>query len=408
MNSTHLLKDFAFFVNEKIPASTLNATNYIGVDNLLPDREGVVPSDYFSGKGKVTKFKKGDILIGNIRPYFKKIWLATFNGGCDADVLCVRSKGIISSAFLYAVLSTDYFFDYVVRGAKGSRMPRGDKNAIMNFPIFNVENKTRIGNFIVSINTKIANNNAISKKLESMAKTIYDYWFLQFEFPDKDGKPYKSNSGKMVWNDQLKQNIPEGWKVKDINELCKIVDCLHSKKPNYKYESVSSYLLTLENIGKYHLVDNSKKYYISSQDYKKWTSRIEVHEGDFVVTNAGRAGDIARVPAGIKSAIGRNLTAIRPEKISSYYLTMFFRSIYMKKQILSNLDLGSFFKSYNVKSIKKIRILVPDDNTMNIFLKICVPLLKKIEILMKENHKLKSLRDFLLPMLMNGQVTITN
>lgn len=292
----------------------------------------------------------------------------------------------------------------------GSTVPTLNRNDLsyldVDIPDVNVQKKSV--QLLKEIDKKIANNNAISKELESMAKTIYDYWFLQFEFPDKDGKLYKSNGGKMVWNDQLKQNIPEGWKVKDINELCKIVDCLHSKKPNYKYESVSSYLLTLENIGKYHLVDNSKKYYISSQDYKKWTSRIEVHEGDFVVTNAGRAGDIARVPAGIKSAIGRNLTAIRPEKISSYYLTMFFRSIYMKKQILSNLDLGSFFKSYNVKSIKKIRILVPDDNTMNIFLKICVPLLKKIEILMKENHKLKSLRDFLLPMLMNGQVTITN
>ena len=143
-------------------------------------------------------------------------------------------------------------------------------------------------------------------------------------------------------------------------------------------------------------------------DYKKWTSRIEVHNGDFVITNAGRTGDIARVPLGVKAAIGRNLTAVRPEKISSYYLQMYFKSSYTKQQILANLDSGAFFKSFNVKSIKKLKIVVPDSYTMDLFIKCFSPILDKIEKNMQENQQLKSLRNFLLPLLMNGQVVIND
>lgn len=154
MNKTILLKNLANYVEDKISADKLNKNNYIGVDNILPNRGGIKTSEYFYGKGKVTAFKKGDILIGNIRPYFKKIWLATFDGGCDTDVLCIRPKEEELSSFLYSTLSTDFFFNYVVKGAKGSKMPRGDKKHIMEFPIMDISNKKVIGDFIVAINEK--------------------------------------------------------------------------------------------------------------------------------------------------------------------------------------------------------------------------------------------------------------
>lgn len=310
--------------------------------------------------------------------------------------------------YAYYWFSSPWIRKYLIRNNKGSTVPLLTLNEIKSLPIkFPVDLKAqrRIVSTLELLNSKIKNNNLISKELESLAKTIYDYWFLQFEFPDKDGKPYKSNGGKMVWSDQLNQEIPDGWTFQDIKNICKIIDCLHSKKPSYKFESKDAFLLTLDNIGNFGLIDDSKRYYISIDDYKKWTSHIEVHNGDFVITNAGRTGDIARVPAGVKAAIGRNLTAVRPEKISSYYLQMYFKSTYTEQQILKNLDSGSFFKSFNVKSIKKLKILVPDSNTMNLFLKYFSPLLDKIEINMRENQQLKTLHDFLLPILMNGQIT---
>lgn len=323
-------------------------------------------------------------------------------------IIC-QSK-IADKYYIHFLLNTELVKKQLEAVAHGTRQHNISPEDIYDLTVFvpSLFEQQKIGSFLYKFEQMEMLNNAISEKLESMGEAIYNYWFLQFEFPDKDGKPYKSNGGKMVWNDQLKQEIPEGWGFQDIKSSCKIIDCLHSKKPSYKFESNDAYLLTLENIGQSNLIDDSKRYYISLDDYKKWTSRIEVHNGDFVITNAGRTGDIARVPLGVKAAIGRNLTAVRPEKISSYYLQMYFKSSYTKQQILANLDSGAFFKSFNVKSIKKLKIVVPDSYTMDLFIKCFSPILDKIEKNMQENQQLKSLRNFLLPLLMNGQVVIND
>lgn len=265
--------------------------------------------------------------------------------------------------------------------------------------------QNKIADILWKIDSKIENNNHINSKLESIAKTIYDYWFLQFEFPNEEGKPYKSSGGKMVWNDELKREIPEGWNMCDIQDCCEIIDCLHSKKPEYKYDNENSYLLTLDNLTPDGNIDISKKYYISNRDFLKWTSKITVSENDFVVTNAGRAGDVCKIPAGVKCAIGRNITAIHPVEINPYYLRQYFKSGYFSQQVKKNLDCGSFFKSFNVKSIKVLKILMPKGSIYDTYIDIITPIIQAIELKIQENQELASLRDFLLPMLMNGQIT---
>lgn len=400
-----VLKDIADFVTDKVSVKQLNESNYIGIDNMLPNRGGIVCSEYLPEKGYATAFCKGDILIGNIRPYFKKIWLSTFDGGCSPDVLCLRSNGTVSPEFLYSCLAQDAFFDYDIKGAKGSKMPRGDKNHILKFQIVDIENKESVGKFINAITEKIEVNNTLSSKLESLARMVYDYWFLQFDFPDENGKPYKSSGGRMVWNEELKREIPEGWKVIDINTLCDIVDCLHSKKPSYKFENEKYYLLGPENITRNGYINLSNKYYISESDYKKWTSKIEAHENDFAITNAGRAGDIGKIPNGVICAIGRNITVMHPKRIDPYYFRQFLKSNYMKEQVMSNLDSGSFFMSFNVKSVKKLKILLPTEHVYQKSCEIFRYIVPQIEEMQMENQRLASLRDFLLPLLMNGQVT---
>ena len=210
----------------------------------------------------------------------------------------------------------------------------------------------------------------------------------------------------MVWNDTLKRDIPIGWETTDINEFCEIVDCLHSKKPDYYFESEDSFLLSLENITKEGYIDLSKKYYISKKDFEEWTSRVCVQENDFLFTNAGRAGDMGMIPKGVKCAIGRNITSVRPTNISPWYLRCFFKSLYMKEQILSNLDQGSFFMSFNVRSIKKLQILTPPKDVLDNFIRSTSSCLNKIETCLEEIANLTRLRDFLLPLLMNGQVSL--
>jgi type I restriction enzyme S subunit len=129
------LEDVAVYVKNRINLDTINEYNYVGVDNLLQNKAGKKVSEHIPTDGKVIEFKIYDILIGNIRPYLKKIWLADCDGGTNGDVLTIRiaDTEIVNSRFLYYVLSSDKFFDYDNNNAKGAKMPRGDKNAVMKY-----------------------------------------------------------------------------------------------------------------------------------------------------------------------------------------------------------------------------------------------------------------------------------
>ena len=214
------LNDIAYFVEDKISSENIKLDQYVTTDSLLQNKKGrTFAQNLPPQKCSLVHFKKGDVLLGNIRPYLKKIWYANIEGGCSQDVLVLRAKNNLESKFLYALLMQDSFFDYEMKATKGSKMPRGDKSHIINFPCLDLNNKTEIGKLLSSLDDKIALNNRINAKLEQMAKRLYDYWFVQFDFPNADGKPYKSNGGKMVWNEELKREIPEGWEVKKMGEI---------------------------------------------------------------------------------------------------------------------------------------------------------------------------------------------
>lgn len=125
------LGDISQYVSEKVDSFELNIENYVGTDNMIAGMGGIELTTSIPKSGTSTKFSAGDILISNIRPYFKKIWLSDRTGGCSADVLCITTNRTISKEFVYATLARDDFFNYDVAGSKGSKMPRGDKKHIM-------------------------------------------------------------------------------------------------------------------------------------------------------------------------------------------------------------------------------------------------------------------------------------
>ena len=133
------LGEIAEYSTIRVNADELDATSFIGVDNLVADKGGRVDAIYLPNTARVTAYGPGDVLIGNIRPYLKKIWKATNSGGCSGDVLAVRilerCKSVVDSEFLYYLLSSDRFFSYNMLHAKGAKMPRGDKAAILNYQI---------------------------------------------------------------------------------------------------------------------------------------------------------------------------------------------------------------------------------------------------------------------------------
>lgn len=131
------LGEVASYSQDRIPATEINATTYVGVDNLLPNRQGKKIAESIPQNGNLTKFLQGDIMIGNIRPYLKKIWLADADGGTNGDVLDIRVNNTetILPRYLYFLLASDNFFAYDMQHSKGAKMPRGSKNAVMNYPI---------------------------------------------------------------------------------------------------------------------------------------------------------------------------------------------------------------------------------------------------------------------------------
>ena len=129
------LGDVCHYVTDKMEASSLTTISYISTENMLNDKQGVTEASSIPNDIRVTRYGDGDILLSNIRPYFKKIWLADRRGGCSNDVLCIRANEKEFDCFVYYTLRQDDFFDYVMLGSKGCKMPRGDKQHIMNWPI---------------------------------------------------------------------------------------------------------------------------------------------------------------------------------------------------------------------------------------------------------------------------------
>ena len=213
------LKDIADYVSDRISSDCIELENYITTDCLLSDKQGrTIATNLPPKKCSLIRFQKDDILVSNIRPYLKKIWYANCNGGASTDVLVFRAKNKHLSTYLYSVLLQDSFYDWTMKGPKGSRMPRGDKSQILQFPIVNIsESAYLVGESIKALNVKIALNKQINQNLEALARQLYDYWFVQFDFPNEEGKPYKSSGGKMIYNPILKREIPEGWEVKTLS-----------------------------------------------------------------------------------------------------------------------------------------------------------------------------------------------
>ena len=162
------LSDICEYVKDKIDVGLLNKMTYISTENMLPNRGGLKPAVALPDTKTTRAFCKGDVLVSNIRPYFKKIWFATFDGGCSNDILVFRARDGINKQFLYYILANDNFFKYSMATSKGTKMPRGDKKAIMEYevPVYSAREQEKLVSILNSIDQKIQINNKINENLE--------------------------------------------------------------------------------------------------------------------------------------------------------------------------------------------------------------------------------------------------
>lgn len=258
-----------------------------------------------------------------------------------------------------------------------------------------------IGDFFWNIEQKIRVNRKITASLEEMAKLLYDYWFVQFDFPDENGKPYKSSGGKMVWNDELKREIPEGWEVGNIidNVLTSVikngVDLFESK----------NYLPTANVVGE-TITDGD---WVT---YENRESRANMQPTKYSVWFAKMKNSVKHISIPDDSEwfiekyiLSTGLEGIQCDEQSFGYIHCIVNSDYFERY-KDTVAHGATQESVNDDDLRNIKFVIPSRNTLNQFSKVINPILEAKFKSIYENQQLASLRDFLLPMMMNGQVKV--
>ena len=264
-----------------------------------------------------------------------------------------------------------------------------------------------IGALLDAINAKIDNNREACEQLESLSRLIYDYWFVQFDFPDENGKPYKSSGGKMVWNEELKREIPEGWEVRPIEEYISVVRGI-SYKPSDELKNCGPHTVTLlkSNNIQNGSVSFDQPVYLpethASND--QWLNKGSV----FITMSSGskaHMGKTAIIYKDLPYVFGAFCAKIVIDNSVNCYLSTYFRSNWFRTYI-ENVTLGTSINNIGNEQLTSIVLPFAPESLQKKFEKILQPLFDNIGELRDENQQLASLRDFLLPMLMNGQVKV--
>lgn len=403
MNKTISLKKVAKYSDARIPIKDVTINNFVTTDNLLQNKLGITKATSLPPQdGNMPAYFKNDILIGNIRPYLKKIWFADKDGGNSADVLTIKVNEKHNPKFIYYALYRDDFFEHMMKGSKGTKMPRGDKNQIMEFsiPDISLESEEKIANVLSSLDSKIELNNKINKELEAMAKTLYDYWFVQFDFPNENGKPYKSSGGKMVYNQELKREIPDRWefcKLENIED--NIITGKTPPKINPQYFDGDIPFITIGDIrGNMHITSTEETLSKLGADYQ---SSKYINKGTLCVSCIASPGLIGFATK--LSQTNQQINSIECKKEeNSFYLYFALNDFFNA----SKAKTGNTFPNMNKGDFANIILIKPNEQILLFFGKKIKSSIEQIYINSEQNQELAKLRDWLLPMLMNGQVRV--
>ena len=274
------------------------------------------------------------------------------------------------------------------------------------------ENQNNIARCLEVINKKIFNNNKINEELESMEKTIYDYWFLQFEFPNEEGKPYKSSGGKMIWNEELKREIPEGWEIDTIGKHINI-----DRGISYSSDDLEDVGIPLINLSSFNIDATYKpeglKTYSGTYSKEKVISPFDLvicvtqQTAIDLVGDTDVIGKTFLVPDIFETKdIVASMDVIKiqsDDTYGKYYLNRLINTKFFHRYI-SGFATGTKIKHLDIKGLLNYKCETPNEQALKKFNDLMEYCEKKKSKIFAENQELTALRDFLLPLLMNGQV----
>lgn len=371
------LSEICEYRKGKVSVSRLTNATYISTENMSPNKGGVTLATSLPSTEQTQEYRKGDVLVSNIRPYFKKIWFAKCDGGCSNDVLVFSAKEGIDRDYLYYLLADDAFFAYSMATSKGTKMPRGDKSSIMEYevPRFDTESQRKIASVLRSIDDKINLNTQINNNLEQQAQAIFKSWFVDFN-------PFGGVK-------------PSNWETANIYSIANII-----------YGApFASKLFNTEGLGKPIIRIRDLK----EQAFVTFTTEIHpkghlIQPADIVV---GMDGEFRPYLWGNTEAWLNQRVCIFENKNKKDKAFVLF-TIKPLLNVIEQTQVATTVIHIGKKDYDAFEILLPDRKTLDDFGDITTPMIHQIVNNCLENKRLSTLRDTLLPKLMSGEIDVSN
>lgn len=362
--------------------------------------------------------KKGDILITRTSETIDELAMscvavkdyprATYSGFTKR--LRPKTAGIAYHKYLAFYLRSQLFRKAVTNNAFMTLRASFNEDifSFLNLYLPEYKEQVKIGDMLYSMEQKIQLNKRICAELEAMAKTLYNYWFTQFDFPDENGKPYRSSGGEMVWNDQLKREIPKRWDVRPLSHVISSINTGLNPRDNFILGNGDIQYLTVKNLTTSGTIDFSGCDTVDEQAREIIHKRSDVSVGDILfasIAPLGRCYLIQNPPE--KWDINESVFSIRrnASRVTSEFLYMYFMSDTFIKAATSS-STGSIFKGIRINTLLDIAAVIPPKDILTAFTTQVKTLLALKEQKGTENRELTKLCDWLLPMLMNGQATV--
>ena len=404
--------DFIDF-NPRLNLKKGTITTKVAMDKLKPFTKKIPETEKAEFNGGA-KFCNGDTVMARITPCLENGKTAYVDMLDDGEIgfgstefIVMRAKaGISDPQFVYYTAINPTFRNVAIKSMVGSSGRQRVQQSVLEeleLSVPGLDEQRRIGAFLAELDEKIALNNKINDNLEQQLMLLYDYWFTQFDFPDNDGNPYQTSGGKMVWNDTLKRNIPENWKVQSV-----ISNCLSSIiKPGVEIFNTKTYLATAD-------VKGTSISTGTIVDYDGRESRANMQPSINSVWFAKMKNSIKHLylnkemqPIISSSILSTGFCGLQCNEISFEYIASYVSNAYFEihKDMLAH---GATQEAVNNDDLAGVHIIIPEDTVLRAYHETTQAIYAQISKNICENQELVKLRDWLLPMLMNGQATISD
>ncbi|MBF1024720.1 MAG: restriction endonuclease subunit S [Candidatus Nanogingivalaceae bacterium] len=373
-----VLSDICYYVSDKIPVKQVQLADYVSTENLLQNKGGLSVANKLPS-GKVTAFQAGDVLVSNIRPYFKKIWLADRSGGASNDVLVFRKlNDEIYEKYLYYILADDRFFAFSTASASGSKMPRGDKVQIMNYPVKlpPLESQKKIADILSSLDEKIELNRRMNETLEQLGQALFRYYFVD--------------------NPEAKN-----WESGRVSDVVRIYSGFAFKSKDFDINGKYG-LVTIKNVQDGSFIKDCTDH-LSEPLPDKTPEYVHLKSGDIILSLTGNVGRVCIV-VGRDYLLNQRVAKLVSDE-SQAYTYFLFRSKIMKGRMVG-ISKGTAQKNLSPIETGKLKIKIPPTNIMSQFEEIAIDLLNMIVSNNEQIQTLTSLRDSLLPKLISGDIKV--